>query len=303
MEQEVRPPLLDKSAFLIVNPVSGKKLALRYLPQIIRRFMDAGYLVTTAVTASRGEATELAVRYGGKFDLICCTGGDGTLNETISGLARAGHRTPLGYIPCGSTNDFALSRSLSSDILTAAGDIVSGRCRRFDVGRFGDHYFSYVAAFGAFSWLSYTTDQNLKNLLGHTAYILDGIKDLPKVKPYHVRLTADGAVHEGDYLFGAICNSTSIAGTIELPGELVDTCDGLFEVLLIREPKTLPEYEPVIRGLLTQDYSSPLIEFFRASKLHVENPPDMDWTVDGEFPGHYDIADVSVLPGFLELRG
>ena len=303
MQQDTHSPMLHKSALLIVNPVSGKKLVLRYLPQIIRRLMDAGYLVTTAVTAARGEATELAARYGGDFDLVCCTGGDGTLNETVNGLARAGHRVGLGYIPCGSTNDFALSRALSTDILTAADDIASGRSRRFDVGRFGDHFFSYVAAFGAFSWLSYTTDQNLKNVLGHTAYILDGIKDLPKVKPYHVRITADGADHEGDYLFGAICNTTSIAGTIELPKELVDTCDGKFEVLLIREPKTLADYEPVIRGLLTQDYSCPLIEFFRAATLHIVSPPTMDWTVDGEFPGHYDEADVTVLPGFLELRG
>lgn len=294
---------LDKKALLIVNPVSGKKLALRYFSQIIRRLMDAGYLVTTAVTAGRGEATALAERYGDGYDLVCCTGGDGTLNETVSGLARAGHHVPLGYLPCGSTNDFALSRGLSSDLMTAAEAVVSGRSRRLDVGRFGSHYFTYVAAFGAFSWLSYTTDQNLKNVLGHTAYILDGIKDLPKVKPWRVRLTVDGTVHEGDYLFGAICNSTSIAGTIELPADQVNTCDGLFEVLLIREPKTLAEFEPVVRGLLTQDYSSPLIEFFRASSLHMVNPPGMDWTVDGEFPGHYDEADVEVLPGFLELRG
>jgi len=294
---------LSKKALLILNPVSGKKQVQRYLTQIIRRLMDAGYLVTTAVTARRGEAVELAAGYGGAFDLICCAGGDGTLNETLSGLARAGHRVPLGYIPCGSTNDFAVSRSLALDIPAAADNIASGRSRRFDVGAFGDHFFTYVAAFGAFSWLSYTTDQNLKNVLGHTAYILDGIKDLSRIKPYRVRLEADGETHEGDYLFGAICNSTSIAGTLELPASEVDTCDGRFEVLLVREPKTLADFEPIVRGLLTQDYASPLIEFFHASRLHVVSPPDMDWTVDGEFPGHYDEAEVSVLPGFLELRG
>ena len=296
-------PALLKSALFIINPVSGKKQILPHLPQIIRRLMDAGYLVTTAVTAERGEATDFASRYGGVYDLICCSGGDGTLNETLSGLARAGHHVPLGYIPCGSTNDFALSRSLSLDIDEAAENIASGSCRYFDVGCFGSHYFSYVAAFGAFSWLSYTTDQNLKNLLGHAAYILDGIRDLSKIKPYHVRLTADGKLHEGDFLFGAICNTTSIAGTLELPAQTVDAGDGLFEVLLVHAPKTLPEYEPVIRGLLTQDYSSPLIEFFQAEELHVVNPPDMDWSLDGEFPGHYDEVDVSVLPRFLELRG
>lgn len=293
----------QKPALLIINPVSGQKRVLRFLPEILRSFMDAGYLPTVCVTSRRGEATELAEALGGQYELLCCAGGDGTLNETLSGLARAGHRTPLGYIPCGSTNDFALSHGLSSDVTAAAEAVVSGRSRRYDVGRFGDSYFSYVAAFGAFSWLSYTTDQNAKNLLGHTAYILDGIKDLPKVKPYRLRLTADGAVYEGSFLFGAVCNTLSIAGTLSLPEAEVDTCDGVFEVLLVREPKTLPELQELVHGLLTQDYSCPLLEFFHAGELTAECPPDLDWTVDGEFAGHYDVARISPLPGFLELRG
>ena len=294
--------MFSKRLLLIVNPVSGKKLFLRYMPQVVRIFMDAGYLVTTMVTAAQGEATEYAARYGGDFDLVVCTGGDGTLNEVVTGLAREKLSVPVGYIPCGSTNDFAISRGLSSDVLTAAQAIARGRGIRYDLGRFGEHYFTYVAAFGAFSWLSYTTDQNLKNVLGHTAYILDGIMDLPKVKPYHVRLTADGAVYEGDYLFGAVCNSTSIAGTLELPREKVDTCDGLFEVLLIHEPKTLLEFESILLAVaVNKDYQSPYVDFFRASNIVIENPPTLDWTVDGEFPGHYDRVEVSPLPGFLEL--
>ena len=295
---------MNKRALLIINPVSGKRMVLRYIPQILRSFMEAGYQVTTMVTARRGEATAFARRYGGEYDLVCCTGGDGTLNETLTGLASANLSVPLGYIPCGSTNDFAISRHLSTDIPTAARNIAEGKLTRYDVGRFGaDHYFAYVAAFGVFSWLSYTTDQNLKNVLGHTAYILDGIKDLPKIKPYYVKIIADDTVHEDNYLFGAVCNSTSIAGTLELPRSMVDTCDGQFEVLLIREPKTLMDLDSIVRSLVNQDFVSPFIDFFRARKIQVINPPDLDWTVDGEYPGHFDQVDISVRPGFLQLRG
>ena len=295
--------LPTKPALLIVNPVSGQKKVLRALPEIIRALMDGGYLVTVCVTSRRGEAAELSEALAGQYELVCCAGGDGTLNETLSGLCRGDHRVPLGYLPCGSTNDFAASHGLASDLGECAASIASGRSRRYDVGRFGESYFSYVAAFGAFSWLSYTTDQNAKNLLGHTAYILDGIKDLPKVKPYTLRLTADGAVYEGSFLFGAVCNTLSVAGTLQLPEREVDTCDGVFEVLLVREPKTLPELQEIVTGLLTQDYSSPMLEFFHARKLTLECPPDLDWTVDGEFAGHYERVTVEPLPGFLELRG
>lgn len=292
-----------KRALLIINPVSGKKQILRFIPQVIRVFMDAGYMVTTMITSARGEATEFSRRYGRDFDLICCTGGDGTLNEALSGLAAEDIHVPLGYIPCGSTNDFANSHSLSTDIVTAAKNIASGRTAQYDIGRFGNHFFSYVAAFGAFSSLSFTTDQNLKNVLGHTAYILDGIKDLSKIKPLHLKITADGVLHEDDYLFGAVCNSTSIAGTIELPGDIVDTCDGIFEVLLIRVPKTLFDLDQTIRALLTQDYTSQFIDFFPARDIYVENPIGLEWSLDGECPGAYDAVHISPIPGFLTLQG
>lgn len=294
---------LSKRAMLIINPVSGKKLVLRCIPQIVRTLMDAGYLVSVFVTAKRGDAADFAAQFGREFDLVCCTGGDGTLNETICGLAREDIRVPLGYIPCGSTNDFALSRHLSSDIPTAAKNIADGSVTRYDVGRFGDQFFSYIAAFGAFSWLSYTTDQNLKNVLGHTAYIIDGIKDVYKIKPLHVRLTADGTIHEDSYIFGAICNTTSVAGTIELPASEVDTCDGKFEVLLIKMPKTVFELDGIIRALHTQDYSiSPFIDFFHAQDVEIQNFVDLEWSLDGESSGSFGRTHVSILPGFLSLQ-
>ena len=293
----------SKKLLFIVNPVSGKKLVLKHLAEIIRCFMDAGFTVTTMVTSRRGEATEIVRRHAAEHHRICCAGGDGTLNETLTGLAITGLNIPLSYIPCGSTNDFAIAHGLSSDIMKAAEKAAFGSSRRYDVGRFGDRYFSYVAAFGAFSWLSYTTDQNLKNVLGHTAYIIDGIKDLPKVKPHHVKITADGAVHEADYIFGAICNTTSIAGTVELPHNQVDTCDGRLELLLIKNPRTILEFEAVVKGLHNQDYSCPLIEFFRASDIWVENPPGLEWALDGEGPGLGEKVHIEILPGFLELVG
>ncbi len=181
------------------------------------------------ITGKRATARLSPRALGGIISWSLCTGGDGTLNEVIHGLATANIDVPLGYIPCGSTNDFAASHGLSTDIIEAAEHIASGYSTRYDIGCFGGRHFTYVAAFGAFSWLSYTTDQNMKNVLGHTAYILDAIKDLYKIKPLHMKVTADGVTHEDDYIFGAICNTTSVAGTITLPAAMVDTADGVFE--------------------------------------------------------------------------
>lgn len=292
-----------KPALLIVNPVSGKKTVLKHLADISRTLMVGGYAPTVLVTGKRGDAAEFAARYGRDYELICCTGGDGTLNETITGLARENIHVPVGYIPCGSTNDFAASHGLAAEIPAAALNIASANKTTYDIGVFGGQYFTYVAAFGAFSWLSYTTDQNLKNLLGHTAYVLDGIKDVPKIKPARMKLTADGTVYEDDYIFGAICNTTSVAGTIELPRGEVDTCDGIFEVLLIHELKSILDLETVIHGILTQDYASPFIDFFHASDIVVENPSGLEWSLDGESSGSFETARVYPLPGFLELQG
>ena len=287
----------------LVNPVSGKRTIVRYLPQVIRIFMDGGYLVTAAVTSRRGEATEIVADIGKDFDAVCCAGGDGTLNEILTGLAGSKTFVPVGYIPCGSTNDFAACHNLSSDILTAARNIVSGNSTFYDIGTFGDQYFSYVAAFGAFSWLSYTTDQNLKNALGHTAYILDGIKDLSKIKPYAMKITANGVVHEGAYIFGAVSNSTSIAGTIRLPESMVDTCDGVFECLLIRMPETVLDLDWIVRSLVQQEYDCPFLDVFQASEFQVDNPEKIIWALDGESSDLYTQCSIRTVPRCFQLLG
>lgn len=286
---------------LIFNPVSGRRMSQRYLPDIINIFSERHYAVTVFPTGKRGDATDFARLYSSEFDLVVCIGGDGTLNETISGLILSGTDTPLGYIPSGSTNDFASCHGISSDPLTAALNAATGNPKLIDIGKFGNRYFSYVAAFGAFSWLSYTTPQSLKNVLGHSAYILDAVKDLPKVKSHRLRLDVGNFVCEGDYIFGAVCNSTSVAGTITLPKNVVDTGDGQFEVLLVHEPQTLIDFQNTLLGILTQDYSSPFLDFFQTDRLKISAPPELDWALDGERGEGSSSVEVSILTSKLTL--
>lgn len=279
---ELRPLSRLKRMMLIINPVSGKRTSLRFLPDIIGIFNNGGYAVSVFPTGKRGDATDLAEQYSADFDIVVCIGGDGTLNETITGLVRSKSGKPLGYIPSGSTNDFAACHGIPSDMLRAAMNIVSGSAEKIDIGQFQSRYFCYVAAFGAFSWLSYTTPQNLKNVLGHSAYIIDAVKDLPKVKSHRLKLTSADSVCEGDFIFGAICNSTSVAGTLTLPESIVDTGDGIFEVLLVRKPKTIIDFQGIVADILTHDYSSPFLEFIRGSSFTIEASPRLDWSLDGE---------------------
>lgn len=271
-----------KKMMLVINPVSGRRAAQRNLSDVIQIFAAHGYAVTVFPTSKQGDATEFTRSYANDFDLLVCIGGDGTLNEVLTGMLQGCVNVPLGYIPSGSTNDFAACHGIPSDMCAAAEAIAAGKPHVLDLGKFGERCFSYVAAFGMFSWLSYTTSQNLKNKLGHSAYLIDAVKDLPKIKAEHLRFSVDDFSFEGDYIFGAVCNSTSVAGTITLPSDTVDTADGLFEVLLVREPRTIFDFQELLLGILTQDYSSPFLEFFQTSSVTIEAPPNMEWTLDGE---------------------
>ena len=290
-----------KKLLLIVNPVSGKRQIVKSLPQVIRIFMDAGYLVTTTVTASQGEATVFARRWANEYDLIVCAGGDGTLNETITGLWEANRVMPLGYIPCGSTNDFAASHGLSTDAEQAAMQIAHGQPTLLDVGRFDARCFAYIAAFGAFTAISYNTDQNLKNVVGHAAYLMGGIWELSQIRPIPLRITADGEPIEGSFLFGAVSNTTSIGGTLRLPETLVDPADGMLELLLVRMPEDLIEFDEVVRGLLEQDFTSPYLTLRRAKEIVFESPAPFEWSLDGEAGGAFKTVRITVLPKVLEL--
>lgn len=273
---------LDRHLMLIVNPVSGRRQSTKVLPEVVRALMDGGYQVTTFITASRGDASRFAAQYGAQFDRIVSVGGDGTFSETVAGVVSAGLHVPVGMIPAGSTNDFSACHGIPSDPVEAARALVAGAPRPLDVGMLDGHSFCYIAAFGAFSWLSYTTPQPLKNALGHSAYILDGIKELPRIHAEHLRITTEQRCIEGNFIFGAVCNTSSVAGTFSLPKEEVCTSDGLFEILLVYEPVTLLELQAEINALRTQNYESPLVEFFRAPGLTVETDGAMEWSLDGE---------------------
>ena len=271
-----------KKMLFIMNPFAGQKRANRQLSDLLLLFTKAGYDVITHMTTGPGSASEAAERLAGEVDLIVCCGGDGTFNETVSGLLKSGKDVNLGYIPAGSTNDFAASLKLSSNILQAARDILEGEPVPYDVGKFGDRYFSYVASFGAFTRASYATPQSVKNALGHTAYVLEGIQELSQIRKEHIRMEMDGEVVEDDFLFGAICNSTSVGGILTLDPKQVDMADGLLEILLVRAPRNLAEISECLQALQSQEYNCAMITFRSAHHVTVYADPEMPWTLDGE---------------------
>ena len=271
-----------KKMLFVMNPYSGQRRANRYLTEIIGLYNRAGYEVITHMTAGPGDAARVVGERAGDVDLVVCCGGDGTFNETISGLLENGLDVPVGYIPAGSTNDFASSMKLPTNVMQAAQLVLDGEPVAYDVGKFGDRYFAYVASFGAFTRASYATPQNVKNALGHTAYVLEGITELSQIRKEHIRMEIDGRVVEDDFLFGAISNSTSVGGILTLDPSLVDMSDGLLEVLLVRAPRNLLEIHECIQAVQSQKYNCAMITFCSGHEIKVWADPDMPWTLDGE---------------------
>ena len=285
-----------KKMLFVLNPYAGMRKGAKALAEVLAVFNRADWDVRVYVTAGQGDAIDAAAQRAAGMDMVVCCGGDGTFNETITGLIRAGLDIPVGYIPAGSTNDFAASLHLSSDCVEAARQIVGGEPEPYDAGKFGERYFSYVASFGAFTKTSYSTPQNIKNILGHTAYLLEGIQELSQIRKYHVKLTLDdGEVLEDDYLFGAICNSTSVGGIMTLDPQQVDLQDGKFEVLLIRAPKTLQEISECLLAVQRRQYNSAMMTFRSASRITVEADPEMAWTLDGEREDGHAVVEVQNL--------
>lgn len=266
----------------IMNPYAGMRKANRYLPDILSIFNRADYQVTVHMTSGTGDCERITELLANDMDLVACAGGDGTFSEAVNGVLRSGADVPLGYIPCGSTNDFAHALKISTNVLQAARDIVEGTPTQYDIGKFGDRYFTYVASFGAFTRASYNTPQNIKNALGHTAYLLSGISELSQLRKEHMRIETDDQVIEDSFLFGAICNSTSVGGILTLDPKRVDMADGKFELLLIRSPKDILEISDCIIALQTKKYNCAMITFLSTSHLTVSADPDMSWTLDGE---------------------
>lgn len=282
---------MGKRLLLIMNPYAGQKNGKKHLADILELFCKEGYIPTVFMTTGAGNGYAVAKAHTAAHDLVVCIGGDGTFNEVVSGVIDSGADVPIGYIPCGSTNDFASGLGLSKTPLRAAQDILEGTPKTYDVGSFDGRFFSYVASFGAFTRASYTTPQNLKNALGHLAYILEGIKDLPNIRPMRMRFETADAVFEDDYIFGAISNSTSLGGILMLAPDTVDMNDGLFELLLVKYPKNAAELNECIRCLQEKNYHSPMLTFHSTNRLIVTTDETVDWTLDGEHePGRTQIT-------------
>ena len=290
-----------RKLLFLVNPNAGQRRVNKSLTEIIGVFNEGGYEVTVFLTNAPGSGTGIVEERAKDYDLVVCAGGDGTLNETITGVLRAGASCPVGYIPCGSTNDFASTLKLSMDVVQAAKDIMEGAPVEYDVGRWGDRYFVYIASFGAFTRVSYTTPQNLKNALGHLAYVLSGIQELPQIRNIPMALELDGQVLDGEYLFGAVSNSTSVGGVFTLDASQVDLRDGKFEVILVRMPRDMAELTQCATALQNHTYDCAAITFRSVSRLKVHQDPALLWTLDGERAEGGDVVEIENLHRAIRL--
>ncbi len=277
---------MEKKLLFIYNPKSGKAQIKNRLSDILDLFVKKGYLVTVYPTQRRKDAVKAAMELGGVYDRIVCSGGDGTLDEVITGLMQGGHQVPVGYIPAGSTNDFGNSLGIPKDMLQAAGTAVTGKEFACDMGTFNDSIFVYIAAFGIFTDVSYETKQEMKNVLGHVAYLLEGMKRIPAIKTYEMAFSYDDIRIEGEFLFGMITNSVSVGGFKRITGKNVVLDDGVFEVTLIKKPSNAIELNRIITALMNKDIDSECMYCFRTGRLSIETGQDVPWTLDGEYGGN-----------------
>jgi len=276
----------NKKVLLIVNSVAGKLNSHAALYDIVNTYCKKDWDVTVKITQHRGHARELAAEARKlKYELVICCGGDGTMNEVLNGLLEEKDKTnmPIGYIPAGSTNDFAETLGISSDITKSSFGITKEHETLLDVGKFCDNnYFSYIASFGAFTAASYDAPQDLKNTLGHFAYVLQGIKDLSSLKPTKATIIADGQEYSGDFIFCSVSNTKSVAGIVKLKDDIVDLQDGLFEVLLVRNPKDIVQLNDILVGATSSNFSSEMFEFIKAKDISFKFTKSVNWSLDGE---------------------
>lgn len=278
----------------------------KMLSDIVQKFSNNGYMTSVLMTTARGDATKFAENYARDYDMLVVSGGDGTFNEAMDGVMNAGIDIPIGYIPSGSTNDFANGLGLPKTILEAADRVTNGKIKTLDIGDFNGRHFSYVASFGAFTSTTYTVPQNLKNMLGHTAYILSGIKDVVNIHPIHAKVVADRGseserIVEGNFLFGAICNSTSVGGIIHLSENDVDMNDGKMEILLIKMPKDILEMNSIIGSMMINVLDTKQIEFFSAKNIEVDIDKDTHWTLDGEYEEGAEHVEIKTLESAIKI--
>ena len=276
-----------KKALFIVNPHAGKGQIKYHLLSIVDILVKAGYTVTVYTTQCQGDAIRVVRERERDYELVVCSGGDGTLDEIVTGMIQSGFRTKIGYIPAGSTNDFANSLKLPSTMNKAAKIIAAGHPFACDIGIFNHDVFVYVAAFGIFTEVSYETPQEMKNMLGHTAYLLEGMKQIQNIKSYHMKVTYDDNVIEGEFIYGMITNSYSIGGIRNITGKDVALNDGLFEVTLIKRPNSLIELNKTLAALVSDKIDAECMYSFKTAFLKIESDQEVAWTLDGEFGGKH----------------
>ncbi len=274
----------DKKLLLIVNPHSGMAKMRAQLLKVVEILSAADYTVTVYPTKRRGDATSCISRLSpGEYDLIVVCGGDGTLNEVITGVMISKSDFKIGYIPSGTLNEWSSGLKISKNIPNAAEDIVTGREITLDIGKFGNNFFSYTASFGAFTSASYSAPQDVKNVLGNAAYVFEGIKSLGSIKPIHLKVTADDREVEGDFIFGAVSNSMSVGGIVKFDEAVIKLNDGFFEVFLIRNPENILKLQNIIDGIFKKELNREGMEFFHTKNLIVKSDEPVSWTLDGEF--------------------
>ncbi len=289
-----------RKVLFIYNPRAGTGLIRNHLSYILEEMGKREFEITIHPTQNANDACETTRLCGADYDMIICSGGDGTLDQVAAGMQRGGFRRQLGYIPAGSTNDFAASLGISKDMRKAAKDILEGTEFDCDIGRFNENYFIYVAAFGAFTDVSYKTSQEWKNALGHLAYILQGVKSLSSLKAWHMKIESEEYTGEGDFLYGMVTNSNSVGGFKGITGRDVTLNDGKFEVTLIRATDNIIIWASIINALMSGEENDYVISF-KTAHLEVFSDTKIPWTRDGEYGGSYTHAVIDNLPGALPI--
>lgn len=292
---------MKKRVLFIINPKSGKGAIRNYLLDIIDIFIKANFDLTIYISQAAGDARKKANEASHRYDLIVCSGGDGTLDEVISGVMETENRPCIGYLPSGSTNDFARSANIPITMTEAAEHITRWREFPCDIGLYNDDYFVYIAAFGLFTDVSYETNQDIKNVLGHAAYVLEGITKLIDIKSYEMHVESEEFTIDGEFLFGMVTNSTSVGGLRNLTGKNVDLTDGVFEVTLIRKPHDILEMNELVTSMIAGKPDDKYFYQFHTKKITFQSEKDVPWTLDGEFGGYHKEVNIENIMHALTL--
>lgn len=290
-----------KKLLFIYNPVAGTGLVKKNLFEIVDYYNSKDYLVTLCPIKKIEEFAILKDEQD-IYDRIVCSGGDGTINMVFSYFKNNGIEREIAYIPSGSTNDYAYSLGISNDFHKALEQSLKEEVRKFDIGKFNEAYFLYVAGFGMFTKVSYTTSQKYKNLLGHAAYVLEGIKQLSDIKAYHMQVVCNENCYEGDFVFGLITNSLSIGGIKTItPGD-VELDDGMFEVILIKSPKNAMELQDIVKTLISdKEMDNKNIVYCKTKKVIISTQEEVEWTLDGEYGGKQKQVNIAIIQRAIEI--